>query len=195
MRHQSRLVGTTNYRAILRHFIIYEALVICDNISAFLKTILTDVLFKHVYHAENHSHLKYMKLIFKTSTTFSILRFVNGTSLRHYTALFASVPLTIWLTIWLTGCASWLPEPHKLDLQQGNTIKLEQLESIEIGMTKSEVRKIMGSPMLSDPFHPQRWDYIYRFIPNKGFERKSLLTLYFEDEMLVRIDDSEYVEP
>jgi outer membrane protein assembly factor BamE len=106
-------------------------------------------------------------------------------------ALFVSASLTIWLT----GCASWLPEPHKLDLQQGNTIKLEQLESIEIGMTKSEVRKIMGSPMLSDPFHPQRWDYIYRFIPNKGFERKSLLTLYFEDEMLVRIDDSEYVEP
>ena len=95
----------------------------------------------------------------------------------------------------LGACASWLPEPHKLDLQQGNTIKLEQLEGIEIGMAKSEVRKIMGSPMLSDPFHNQRWDYLYRFIPNKGFERKSLLTLYFEDDVLVRIDDSEYVEP
>ena len=95
----------------------------------------------------------------------------------------------------LSACASWLPEPHKLDLQQGNTVKLAQLESIEIGMTKSEVRKIMGSPMLSDPFHQQRWDYLYRFIPNKGFERKSLLTLYFEDDVLVKIDDSQYVEP
>ena len=95
----------------------------------------------------------------------------------------------------LTACASWLPEPHKLDLQQGNTVKLEQLESIEVGMTKSEVRKIMGSPMLSDPFHNQRWDYIYRFIPNKGFVRKSLLTLYFEEDVLVKIDDSKYVEP
>jgi len=95
----------------------------------------------------------------------------------------------------LSGCAEWLPEAHKLDLQQGNTIKLAQLEAISIGMPKSEVRKILGSPMLSDPFHNQRWDYIYRFIPNKGFERKSLLTLYFEDDALVRIDDSKYVEP
>ena len=95
----------------------------------------------------------------------------------------------------ITACSSWLPDAHRLDLQQGNTIKLEQLEGIEIGMTKAEVRKIMGSPMLSDPFHDQRWDYIYRFIPNKGFERKSLLTLYFESDELIRIDDSEYVEP
>ena len=98
-------------------------------------------------------------------------------------------------TTLLSACTDWLPEAHKLDIQQGNNIKLEQVESLEIGMTKSEVRKIMGSPMLSDPFHNQRWDYIYRFIPNKGFERKSLLTLYFEDDMLVKIDDSEYIEP
>ena len=117
--------------------------------------------------------MRYMKLILKAPPVFSVL----------------------CASLLLTACASWLPEPHKLDLQQGNTIKLEQLESIEIGMTKSEVRKIMGSPMLSDPFHNQRWDYLYRFIPNKGFERKSLLTLYFEEDMLVRIDDSEYVEP
>lgn len=95
----------------------------------------------------------------------------------------------------LSACADWLPEAHKLDLQQGNTIKLAQLEALSLGMSKSEVRKIMGSPMLSDPFHNQRWDYIYRFIPNKGFERKSLLTLYFKDDVLVRIDDSKYVEP
>ena len=95
----------------------------------------------------------------------------------------------------ITSCADWLPDAHRLDIQQGNTVKLEQLEGIEIGMTKSDVRKIMGSPMLSDPFHDQRWDYIYRFVPNKGFERKSLLTLYFENDMLIRIDDSQYVEP
>ena len=102
---------------------------------------------------------------------------------------------TLCASLLLTACASWLPEPHKLDLQEGNTVKLEQLESIDIGMTKSEVRKIMGSSVLSDPFHNQRWDYIYRFIPNKGFVRKSLLTLYFEEDVLVKIDKSQYVEP
>jgi outer membrane protein assembly factor BamE len=105
------------------------------------------------------------------------------------------VLLGLFSVLLLSGCASWLPDAHRIDLQQGNTVKLEQLENIEIGMTKTEVRRIMGSPMLSDPFHNQRWDYIYRFIPNKGFERKSLLTLYFENDTLIRIDDSEYVEP
>ena len=102
---------------------------------------------------------------------------------------------TICCLVCVSACADWLPDAHRLDLQQGNTVKLEQLESIEIGMTKTEVRRIMGSPMLSDPFHNQRWDYIYRFIPNKGFERKSLLTLYFEEDLLVTIDDSQYIEP
>lgn len=103
--------------------------------------------------------------------------------------------LTIYCIFILSACASWLPEPHKLDLQEGNTVKLEQLEAISISMTKTEVQKIMGSPMLADPFHNQRWDYIYRFVPNKGFVRKSLLTLYFEKDVLVKIDASQYVEP
>ena len=106
------------------------------------------------------------------------------------------IKLTITCSvILLTACASLLPEAYKLDLQQGNTIKLAQLESIEIGMSKEEVRKIMGLPMLSDPFHNQRWDYIYRFLPRNGFERKSLLTLYFENDRLIEIDDSQYIEP
>ena len=129
--------------------------------------------FNHVYDTENHYHLNIMKL-------FS----------RFNPALFV-----VCISFFTTACESWLPEPHKLDLHQGNTIKLEQVEAIEIGMSKPEVRKIMGSPMLADPFHNQRWDYIYRFVPNKGFTRKSLLTLYFENGRLIKIDDSQYVEP
>ena len=116
---------------------------------------------------------------------------------KHCRFLITQAPVVtvIFCTIVLSACAGWLPEPHRLDLQQGNTIKLAQLESITLGMRKDEVRRIMGSPMLSDPFHNQRWDYIFRFIPNKGFVRKSLLTLYFEDDILIKIDDSQYIEP
>jgi outer membrane protein assembly factor BamE len=128
-------------------------------------------------------------LIFRIRRIFT--RIVPANLLSRYRPFF----LIATCVATLNACASWLPEAHHLDLQQGNTIKLEQLESLEIGMTKSEVRKIMGSPMLSDPFHNQRWDYIYRFVPEKGFERKSLLTLYFENDQLIRIDDSQYVEP
>lgn len=130
------------------------------------------MLFNHVYYALNHPHLKDMNFFLKIRLIFVLLA-----SLQLY------------------GCASWLPEPHKLDLHQGNSIKLEQLEQLEIGMSMAQVRRIMGSPILSDPFHSQRWDYIYRFIPNKGFNRKSLLTLHFDNERLVSIDDSEYIEP
>ena len=124
-----------------------------------------------------------------------ILRTTLITGIDKLSRRFSSQLLIACCLFSLSACTQWLPDAHRLDLQQGNTIKLEQLEAIEVGMTKAEVRKIMGSPMLSDPFHAQRWDYIYRFIPNKGFERKSLLTLYFEDDLLARIDDSKYIEP
>jgi len=103
--------------------------------------------------------------------------------------------ISLLLLFYLSGCAEWLPEAHKLDLQQGNTIKREQLKQLQTGMTKTQVRAILGDPMLADPFHNQRWDYIYRYIPGQGFERKSRLTLFFENDILTTIDDSEYVEP
>jgi len=130
-------------------------------------------------------------MILRTTLISLIRRFIRATGKRR---LNRSI-IAICCIASITACAEWLPDAHRLDLQEGNTIKLAQLESLEIGMTKDDVRKIMGSPMLSDPFHEQRWDYIYRYIPDKGFVRKSLLTLYFEDDKLSRIDDSKYIEP
>jgi len=109
--------------------------------------------------------------------------------------MISTVISIISCTVLLTACTDWLPTAHRLDLEQGNSIKLEQLEKIKTGMSKSEVRRIMGLPMISDPFHNQRWDYIYRYLPKSGFERKSLLTLEFENDVLVKIDDSEFIEP
>jgi outer membrane protein assembly factor BamE len=114
-------------------------------------------------------------------------------SLR-FTMISSVISITSCILL-LTACTDWLPTAHRLDLEQGNNIKLEQLEKIKAGMSKDEVRRIMGLPMISDPFHSQRWDYIYRYLPKSGFERKSLLTLEFEDDILVKIDDSEFIEP
>ncbi len=60
----------------------------------------------------------------------------------------------------LSGCTDWLPTAHRLDSEQGNHVTLVQLEKLKIGMSKNEVQKIIGLPMISDPFHDQRWDYI-----------------------------------
>lgn len=95
----------------------------------------------------------------------------------------------------VSSCESWLPSAHRPDFTQGNVIKRNALDKIHAGMKKSEITPILGSPTLTDPFHAQRWDYIYRFLPGRGEIIESRVTMYFEGDVLVRIDDSQYVEP
>ena len=97
------------------------------------------------------------------------------------------------LLVFLTAC-SWLPEPHKLDIEQGNAITQDEFESLYTGMSQAEVLEAVGAPMLMDPFHSDRWDYIYRFKPGKGRQRESKFTLYFRDGVLVKIDGENYKE-
>lgn len=103
--------------------------------------------------------------------------------------------LTVALLFTLVSCASWLPDAHRIDILQGNVIKREDLDRVHTGMKKSEITPVLGTPMISDPFHAERWDYIYRHIPGRGEIKQSRITLFFEADVLVRIDDSEYIEP
>ena len=98
----------------------------------------------------------------------------------------------------VSACESWLPDAHRPDYTLGNVIKPDALEKIQLGMNKSEIKPILGSPMLTDPFHADRWDYIYRYLTRGRTSEaliKSRVTLYFEDDVLVKIDDANYVEP
>ncbi|MCW8831540.1 MAG: outer membrane protein assembly factor BamE [Gammaproteobacteria bacterium] len=99
---------------------------------------------------------------------------------------------TLWL---ISSCSSWLPDAHRQDVTQGNEIKREALDKILIGMKKAEITPIIGNPTLKDPFHANRWDYIYRHVPGRGEAVQSRVTLFFEGDELIRIDDSEYKEP
>ena len=94
----------------------------------------------------------------------------------------------------LCSCESLLPEPHKIDIQQGNQIEQADLEKLYTGMSRDEVLALLGKPLVADPFHPDRWDYIYRLKPGKGELKKSRLTLYFKDNALIRIDSKDYKE-
>lgn len=102
-------------------------------------------------------------------------------------------PLALAATIFLLSSCEML-QPHKLTIEQGNAISLEEFESLYTGMTQDEVLQTVGAPMLMDSFHPERWDYVYRLKPGKGRERNSRFTLYFRDEILVKIDGEEYKE-
>ncbi len=102
-------------------------------------------------------------------------------------------PLALAATLLLLSSCEML-QPHKLTIEQGNAISLEEFESLYTGMNKSEVMEAVGAPILMDSFHPDRWEYIYSHKPGKGRERKSRFTLYFRDEVLVKIDGEDYKE-
>ena len=95
----------------------------------------------------------------------------------------------------LSACAEWLPDAHRPDITQGNAIKPEDLKKLHPGMSKQKIVEIIGSPTLLDPFHADRWDYIYRYIPGDGDIEQSRVSLFFSNDVLLRVDDSAYTPP
>ena len=94
----------------------------------------------------------------------------------------------------LSACEFGMIGPHKISIEQGNAVSQEEFESLYTGMTQTEVLEAVGAPMMMDSFHPERWDYVYRLKPGKGRVRDSRFTLYFRDEILVKIDGENYKE-
>ena len=95
--------------------------------------------------------------------------------------------LIISLVMLSTGC-----EPHRIDVQQGNKIKPSALAKLKTGMSRKQVLYVLGTPLLKDPFHQDRWDYIYYLKPGNDTVKQSRVTLYFKADKLVKIDDSAY---
>ena len=64
----------------------------------------------------------------------------------------------------ITACSKdKIPGVYRIDIQQGNDVTQDMVNKLEAGMSKSQVAYIMGTPLLIDTFHPNRWDYIYSF--------------------------------
>jgi outer membrane protein assembly factor BamE len=77
-----------------------------------------------------------------------------------------------------------------MEIRQGNFISPEMRGHVKVGMTQNQVRAALGEPLLTDPFHANRWDYIYRFEQRREMVAEQRLTLYFKDDHLTRIDDA-----
>lgn len=91
------------------------------------------------------------------------------------------------------ACSSLrFPGVFRIDIPQGNIIAAENVDKLKLGMTSRQVEYVMGSPMLQDPFHPNRWDYFYHLETGKGVVLKNHLTLYFENDTLVKVDKANY---
>ena len=72
---------------------------------------------------------------------------------------------------------------YKIDIQQGNVLTQEMVSQLKPGQTRDQVRFLLGTPLVSDIFHQQRWDYIYRFKSGKtGDVESRKLTVFFDGE-------------
>ncbi len=92
--------------------------------------------------------------------------------------------LVILSSLLLASCSV-----HKIDIQQGNVITQEMLETLTPGMDKRRVQLAIGSPMIQDPFHPNRWDYVYSFRAGMRDEEQSAhIILYFDGDTLLKVD-------
>ncbi len=99
----------------------------------------------------------------------------------------------ILLSLLLASCGSISApslSPYKMDIRQGNFVTAEMRDKIKLGMSRAQVRYALGTPMISDLFHGNRWDYVYRLEQRRELVEQQRLTLYFEGDNLTRIDDS-----
>jgi outer membrane protein assembly factor BamE len=100
----------------------------------------------------------------------------------------------------LAGCSSWvsgtdsilgLVSPYRIVVQQGNVITQEQLARVKPGMNRLQVRDILGSPLLIDAFHADRWDYVFTLSQGgKPLQRRNV-ALSFDGDVLKNIDAPE----
>ena len=89
---------------------------------------------------------------------------------------------------------------YRPNLQQGNLLNLENLDRIEIGMTKSQIRYLLGGPVLGTPYESERWDYIYLYQDRmdanpSNQDQRYWLVVYFDENKVTRIEKDVTTSP
>lgn len=88
----------------------------------------------------------------------------------------------------IAGCSSTPIGPHRIDVQQGNALNPENVARLKPGLSRSQVRFLLGTPLLVDPFRTDRWDYVYVDYKAGKLAEQRRVTLFFEGDLLARID-------
>jgi len=87
----------------------------------------------------------------------------------------------------LAGCSN-IEIGHRIDVQQGNALDPENVARLKPGLSRSQVRFLLGTPLLVDPFRTDRWDYVYLFYQAGTLIERKRVSLIFEGDTLVRIE-------
>jgi outer membrane protein assembly factor BamE len=91
--------------------------------------------------------------------------------------------LTLLLaTVFAAGCV------YQAALSQGNLLDQEDIDQVDVGMTRSQVRFLLGTPMIADPFHEDRWDYVYFLrIGREKATAKRWISVFFEGDTVSEV--------
>ena len=111
--------------------------------------------------------------------------------------------ISVIASLFLAACSNdpivnRLPFVYRIDIQQGNVITPEIVNQLRVGMSKRQVQFILGAPMLIDPFHAERWDYVYIYNPGSdGIDPASQqrVTLEFENDRVTQITGTLLPDP
>ena len=97
--------------------------------------------------------------------------------------------LVLLLAVLSASCTSTLPslKPYHLDIQQGNVVTSKMMLQLKPGMTKSQVRYVMGTPLLQDSFHQDRWDYLYQMSKGGKLVERRRVILEFKNDGLASV--------
>lgn len=100
------------------------------------------------------------------------------------------IMLTLFVTSILAGCSTL--GVYKVDIPQGTPLTQAQAAKVQVGMSHQQVRFLLGSPTLTDPLNPLRWDYIYNYIPGTNAKKAKIsaasgqhLKIYFNPNGIV----------
>ena len=99
----------------------------------------------------------------------------------------------LFLALPLAAACSSVPDltskltPYRIDVRQGNFVTQEMAAQLKPGQTMDQVRFILGTPLVTDLFHADRWDYVYRFQPGHGEASQRRMAVYFVDGKLARV--------
>lgn len=87
-----------------------------------------------------------------------------------------------------SGRVAGIVSPYKIDIVQGNFVSKEQAEALKVGMTRAQVRDILGTPLLASMFHADRWDYVFTFNRQGAVPQARKVSVYFTGNTLARFE-------
>lgn len=100
------------------------------------------------------------------------------------------IALIFLLTLTSVGCV------YRIDIQQGNLLEDKDIGQVEVGMTRSQVQFLLGTPMITDSFHRDRWDYAYYLRQGRrGDPARRWLIVFFDNDRVSRVDKDVTLQP